>query len=70
MVQAFDAPGVLMTKTLTLLKEDKRNLLQIHKDTGLPLYWLRDFVQGRFRNPSVNRVEYLHNQLNSKSLSA
>lgn len=55
-----DKPGTLMLRTLELLKEDERDLLTIHKDTGIPFYWLRSFLNGKFENPSVNRVQALY----------
>jgi len=67
--EKYDAPGSLMTRTLTLVKNDSRNLLEIHKASNLPLYWLRGFMAGHFKNPSVNRVQALYEHYTGKSLT-
>lgn len=64
----LDVPGSLMVRTLTYAKADKRDLLQIHKDTGLPLYWLREFKAGRIKNPSVNRIQKFYEHYTGKPL--
>lgn len=66
--EQFDNPGSLMQQTRDLLKASERGLLEIYKDTGLPFYWLRKFASGEFRNPSVNRVQFLYEHLTSKPL--
>lgn len=58
---AFDQPGSLMTRTIELLKQ--KDLLQIYSETKISFYWLRKFVGGEFKNPSVNRVQYLYEHL-------
>ncbi len=68
-IAIYDEPGSLMIRTLELIKNDQRDLLSLHKDTGLPLYWLRDFKQGKTINPSVNRVQRLYEILTSKQLT-
>jgi len=59
----------LMKKTLRLMKKDSRSLIDIHKETNLPFYWLRKFAAGEFDNPSVNRVQYLYEFLTESKLS-
>lgn len=63
----FDQPGTLMCKTLELLKE--RDLLQVYSETKISFYWLRKFVGGGFKNPSVNRVQYLYEHLTNTRIS-
>lgn len=70
MQEAFDEPGSLMAKTIELLRNDERDLLQIHKDTNVPFYWLRELAAGKVKNPSVNRVQYLYEKLTARSLIA
>lgn len=67
--QGCDREGSLMTATLDLLKKDSRSLLQIYDETGVPFYWLRRFVTGGYKNPSVNRVQYLFEKLSGKKLN-
>jgi hypothetical protein len=66
---SLDQPGSLMASTLTLLKDDKRTSLDIHKETGLSFYWLKKFGNGCMENPSVNKVQHLWEFLSSKKLN-
>ena len=63
----FDQPGELMIRTSELLKD--KDLLKIYAEIGIPFYWLRKFLYGEFKNPSVNRVEYLYRHLSGKRSS-
>lgn len=63
-----DKPGTLMVATHALLMEDTRCDLDIHKETGLPFYWLRSFRHNEAQNPSVNRVEKLYEFLSGKKI--
>ena len=65
--QEFDQPGKLMTVTQTLLQD--KNLLVVYTETGLPFYWLKKLRRGEIRNPSVNRVEFLHAYLSGIKLA-
>ena len=65
-MQPYDRPGSLMAATQHLLKD--RDLLSIYKDTHLPYHWLVKFKAGTYKNPSVNRVQYLYEYLTSKPL--
>lgn len=64
--EPFDHPGSLMLRTIDLLKS--KNLFEVYSDTKIPFYWLRKFAAGEFRNPSVNRVQYLYEFLSSKPI--
>ena len=57
-LQDFDQPGALMERTRTALIE--RGPFRAHEETRIPFYWLRTFAAGGFKNPSVNRVQYLY----------
>lgn len=57
----FDNPASLMLNTRRLLND--RDLLQVHRETLIPYHWLLKFHKGTFNNPSVNRVQYLYEQL-------
>lgn len=57
----FDQPGPLMTQTMERL--NKMNVFEVYADTKISPYWLKKFAAGGFKNPSVNRVEFLHNYL-------
>lgn len=57
-----------MQETLRLLKERTNTLDCIHKETGLPFYWLRKFAYGEIKDPSVNRVEKLYEYLSGRRL--
>lgn len=57
----FDQPGTLMLKTIDLLKD--KDLFEVYAATKISPYWLRKFVSGDFKNPSINRVQFLYEQL-------
>lgn len=64
--EAFDQPRSLMLKTIELLK--KRDLFEVYAETKISFYWLRKFVALEFKNPSVNRVQYLYEHLTGSKL--
>lgn len=61
-------PFSLLKRTLELLKEDSRSLIEIYTATGIPYYWLKKFSAGEFANPSVNRVQFLYEFLSGQQL--
>jgi hypothetical protein len=64
-----ESPGSFMLKALELLNDPKVDLLEIHKGSQLPFYWLREMKAGRIRNPSVNRVQKLVEHLTKRPLT-
>lgn len=64
--EPFDQPGPLMLRTMELLKE--QDLLKVYSDTKISFYWLQKFVAGGFKNPSVNRVQFLYEHLSKQRL--
>lgn len=64
--EPFDQPSSLMLKTIDLLKG--RDLLEVYSETKISFYWLRKFVAGSYKNPSVNRVQYLYEHLSGSRL--
>ena len=66
--KSFDNPGTLMLKTHALLKSDPRNISDISIDTGVSFFWLQRFSAMSMKNPSVNRVQYLYEQLTNTIL--
>lgn len=66
---ACDRPCKLMATVVDLLKEDDRSILDIHKESGIPFYWLKKFANNEFQNPSVNRVSYLYTFLTGKEIA-
>lgn len=64
--ELFDQPSSLMLKTIDLLKG--RDLLEVYSETKISFYWLRKFVAGCYKNPSVNRVQYLYEHLSGTRL--
>lgn len=67
--EKYDKAGSLMSRTRELLRASEKGLMGVHDASGLPFYWLRKFAANEFRNPSVNRVQYLYEHLTGKSLS-
>lgn len=64
--EAFDQPGTLMVRTISLLKE--KNLLEVYSETKVSFYWLRKFAACEIKNPSVNRVQFLFEYLSNQPL--
>lgn len=67
-LQEYDQPQSLLLHTRQLIKEDRRQLKMISQATNVPFYWLKKFSAGEIPNPSVNRVQYLHDFLSQKDL--
>lgn len=66
--EPFDQPNTLMERTIALILNDGRTLPELYRDTGVPFYWIKNFVKRKFANPSVNRVQYLYEQLSGTKL--
>ena len=64
--EIFDQPGTLMAKTLKLL--DGQDLMIICAETKISFYWLKKFAAGTYKNPSVNRIQFLYEHLTSSNL--
>ena len=62
----YDSPRSLMVETICLLQG--RDLLKIHRETGIPFYWLKKLSMGRIANPSVNRIQYLYENLKGRRI--
>lgn len=60
--------GSLYTRTLSLLGTCSLTLIDIHKASGLPFYWLKKFSAGEIRDPSVNKVQKLYEFLTKRKL--
>lgn len=58
-----------MRRTSSLLSGDKRTLLQLHEESGIPFYWLKKFSANEMANPSVNRVQELYEFLSRRKLA-
>lgn len=58
----------LLDRTQELLKDTKKTLPSIYRDTGINFYWLRKFKSGKIKDPSVNTVQKLYEYLSGKNL--
>lgn len=58
-----------MEKARELLSEKEADWMEVYRDTGIPFYWLRKFKRGVFKNPSVNRVQFLYEHLSGRKLA-
>lgn len=58
----------LHLRTLELLHATSESLLDVHKESKLPYYWLRKFSSGEISDPSVNRVQALYEYLTGQNL--
>lgn len=63
-----DRPPTLLERTRTLLTEDPRDLLEVHKQSGLPFHWLRKVKAGETKEPGVNRIQALYEFLTNSTL--
>lgn len=63
-----DRPGTLVRQTLKLVQQDKRDLLTLAIDTGVPFHWLRKFVTGKIPSPGANRIQHLFEKLAGRPL--
>lgn len=61
--------STLLVRTRTLLLNTERPLLDIHRESGLPFYWLRKVKSGEIRDPSVSRTQRLYEYLTNRKLS-
>lgn len=61
-------PPTLLEAARKLLLADKRSTLEIHKQSGLPVFWLRKLRSGETKDPSVNRVQALYEFLSNTKL--
>jgi hypothetical protein len=62
----YDQPQSLMLETVRLIQG--KDLLALYAETSVPYYWLRQFSRGAYKNPSVNRVQYLYEHLTNSKL--
>lgn len=58
-----DRPCRLLLETVQLLKEDPRDLPTIYMETGIPYNWLRSLLYNKPKQPSINRVMFLRENL-------
>ena len=56
----------MLTETRDLLQRDKGNWYVTAAETGLGREWIAKLAQGVIKEPSVNRVERLHDYLTEK----
>ena len=64
----FDSAGTLLKETIRLLREQRKPILDLHKETGIPFHWLAKFKAGTYKNPSVNRTQFLYEFLSGSPL--
>lgn len=64
----YDQPHSLLEATVKLANEFDGTLPELYKATNISFYWLRKFKAGEFKNPSVNRVQWLYEFLSGKKL--
>jgi len=57
-----------VTRQLLDKEKETLTLLEIHKASGVPFYWLKKFSAGEMLNPSVNRVQELYEFLTNSKL--
>ena len=60
--------GTLHKKTLQLLSEDPRTIMEISVAAEVRYHWLQQLYQKPIPNPSVNTVQKLYEHLSGKKL--
>jgi hypothetical protein len=63
-----DDVGSLHRRTLELVNTCGLNVPELFRQTGIPFYWIRKFMQGDVTNPPVDRVQKLYELLSGKTL--
>lgn len=66
--QIFDQPNALVVFVQGELSKPTTRLKEIHRRTKLPYAWLVALSKGRMKNPSFNRIIFLHEFLTGKKL--
>lgn len=54
--------------TMDLLLRSKLSVMDIHRESGLPYFWLRKLYYGGIADPSVNKIQALYEFLAGKAL--
>lgn len=67
--EVFDQEASLLKNVRERLNAGRdRDLMVIWKETSIPYYWLRKIASGDIKNPSVNRIQFLHEYFTKKKL--
>ena len=64
----YDEPGKFHSTVRRLVNDDERPLVILAGEIKVPAIWLQKFADGRISNPSVNRIEYVYEQLTGSAL--
>lgn len=64
----FDQPGSLLQITVQLIKKDGRKPAQLCRETGINPWWIYGLLNGKYKNPSVNRIQFLYEHISGQSL--
>lgn len=64
----FDQPGSLLQRTVSLLQLSQKSAFELYRETGLHPHWITGVQSGKFKNPSVNRVQFLFEHLSGTKL--
>ena len=67
-MSAPDPTATLYTRTLDLARQYEGSQIELAQRAGVPFHWLRSFLAGTIRDPSVNRTQALYEFLTGKSL--
>ncbi len=69
----FDSQQSLLEKTRELLaarlESQDEAIIAICYETGFAYHWVRKLALGQFKNPSVNRVQFLYEYLSGTKLT-
>lgn len=70
MVKKWDKheQGALMKRTLELLNAASHTHLEVFTATGIKPDWLTRFINGKIKDPGVNRIEVLYGFLTGRDL--
>lgn len=58
----------LLEATRALMQDDSEFVMDVFRETGIPFFWLRGFAKGQYKNPGINRIQYLYEYLSGKKL--
>lgn len=60
--------GTWLKSTLDLLQKRSSTYEEIARETGLSLFWISRLSSGKINNPSINKIQILHEYLLKKPL--
>lgn len=68
MKKKSEAEATLLQAVRNMLNSTRKTHLDIYRETGLKPWWIQQVANGKCRNPSVNKIQSLYENLTGKPL--